>query len=259
MLLCIPSPRRALAAFAATLLGALALLALLAPAGNAAFTTSKCFGDDIIGRGASFARDAHNSWINQFQLQAPGGYCFGLGDVPGVSYEALGSGAGRRVVGERTGDNADGSKSRNQPPRFGMTDEPPSTTGISQMNQGTDAVGDEGEVHVVPAAVGSVAPIVNFPNGCDVNLLPAAAKTDEQDLDGDATPDDAIRMRFTRPSSRRSGRKDTDADDWSEICGALGTRRPIRAADDNVAPIIRVVRFDDSGTSFAFKDYLDRS
>ena len=39
-------------------------------------------------------------------------------------------------MGERTGTNADGSQSRNQVPRFGMTDEPPSPTGQSQMNTG---------------------------------------------------------------------------------------------------------------------------
>ena len=74
---------------------ALALMALaalgLAPQADAAFTTGKCAGADIVGRGASFARDAHNVFINNFKPI----YCKGTPKLAGVTYEALGSGAGR--------------------------------------------------------------------------------------------------------------------------------------------------------------------
>ncbi|MEO7198473.1 MAG: hypothetical protein ABIZ50_08375, partial [Solirubrobacterales bacterium] len=225
--------------------GALAALAL-APAANAAFTTAQCDGAGVTGRGASFARDAHGG----FKLHFESLFC--VGSAPTVSYEPLGSGAGRRSMGERSGSNADGSQSRNQAPRFGMSDEPPSPAGIAQMNMGTDAAGDEGLMHVIPAAVGAVAPLVNFPNDCDVNLLPTSAKTAEQNLDGDATPDDVIRVRFTKAQFDKVWAKDADADSWTEVFPELAPD-----ADCN-KPIIRVVRFDDSGTSFAFKDYLDQ-
>ena len=237
--------RNAAAALLAAAAAVLAALTLAPPAANAAFTTAKCQGTDVIGRGASFARDAHGGFKLHFEnIFCPGG--------PGVSYEALGSGAGRRVVGERSGSNADGSQSRNQTPRFGMTDEPPSPTGVAQMNMGTNAVGDEGQIHVIPAAVGAVAPLVNFPNNCDVNLLPAAAKTPEQNLDNDATPDDVIRVRFTKAQFDKIWAKDADADRWTDVFSELASDT------DCDKPIIRVVRFDDSGTSFAFKDYLDQ-
>ena len=60
---------------------ALALTALaavgLASQANAAFTTGRCAGADIIGRGASFARERHNVFINNFRTI----YCVG---TPGL-------------------------------------------------------------------------------------------------------------------------------------------------------------------------------
>jgi ABC-type phosphate transport system substrate-binding protein len=209
----------------------------LAPRADAAFTTGKCAGSDVTGRGASFARDAHGAFNVFFKSI----YCIG---TPGfstinVEYEPLGSGAGRAVMMDRS-----------LAPRFGMSDEPPTTSQIASMNAGAAGTGDDGQVHVVPAAVGAVAPLVNFPNNCDVNLLPAAAKTAEQDRDNDTVPDDVIRVRFTKAQFESIWAKETTADNWTEVF-------PDLAADgDCNVPIIRVVRFDESGTSFAFKDYL---
>jgi ABC-type phosphate transport system substrate-binding protein len=217
----------------------------LAPRADAAFTTGKCAGSDIVGRGASFARDAHNVFINNFQPI----YCAGTPALAGVTYEALGSGAGRLSMKVReTGG-----------PRFGMSDEPPTPAEVAQMNAGTgnepaetDAnPADNGQIHVIPAAVGAVAPLVNFPDNCDVNLLPAGSKTAEQDLDVDSTPDDVIRVRFSKAQFEAIWAKDSAADNWTEVFPALA------ADSDCDKPIIRVVRFDDSGTSYAFKDYLN--
>ena len=106
----------------ALLLSALAALCLTTRA-DAAFTTGKCAGADIVGRGASFARDAHNVFINNFQPI----YCAGTPALSGVTYEALGSGAGRLSMKVReTGG-----------PRFGMSDEPPTPAEVAQMNAGT--------------------------------------------------------------------------------------------------------------------------
>ena len=150
----------------------------MAPSASAAFTTGACAGPDVTGRGASFARDAHTvfnfNFKNSFCIGTPG-----FGTI-NVTYEALGSGAGRTAMKDRALD-----------PRFGMSDEPPVPAEIAQMNAGTtgdpalDAnPNDNALVHVVPAAVGAVAPLVNFPNGCDVTLLPTEARTAAQDRDG---------------------------------------------------------------------------
>lgn len=241
-------PRRAARAIALGLTGlglSVAVALAAAPAANAAFTTGACAGPDVTGRGASFARDAHTvfnfNFKNNFCIGTPG-----FGTI-NVTYEALGSGAGRTAMKDRTLD-----------PRFGMSDEPPVPAEVAQMNAGTtgdpalDAnPNDNALVHVVPAAVGAVAPLVNFPNGCDVTLLPADARTAAQDRDGDTVDDDVVRVRFTKAQWEAIWAKDAAADNWTEVFPAL-------AADaDCDKPIIRVVRFDESGTSFAFKDYLD--
>lgn len=225
----------------ALLLSALAAVCL-APRADAAFTTGKCAGSDIVGRGASFARDAHNVFINNFQPI----FCAGTPALAGVTYEALGSGAGRLSMKVReTGG-----------PRFGMTDEAPTEAEVAQMNAGTgnnpaesDTIeGDNGQIHVIPAAVGAVAPLVNFPDGCDPTLLPAEARTDNF---ASAADDALIRVRFSKAQFENIWAKNPAADNWTEVFPAL-----IGDAECN-KPIIRVVRFDDSGTSFAFKDYLN--
>ena len=224
---------------------AVAATAVLAPAGQANFTTTQCQGTDTSGRGASFANAAHAAWKTDFQ----GNYCDEIGVFPQVTYDPAGSGAGRRVVGERTGTNADGSQSRNQAPRFGMSDEPPTPTAVGQMNLGTDTAGDEGTIHVVPAAVGSVAALVNFPNDCDRALLPDSAETDPASANAAPFID---RVRFTRTQFEAIWNGDSANDNWIEVFPTLATD-----TDCNM-PITRVVRFDDSGTTFAFKEFLDK-
>jgi ABC-type phosphate transport system substrate-binding protein len=213
----------------------------LAPAAQSNFTTTKCNGTAITGRGASFQNTAEQGWISYFDNTfCPGG--------PSVTYDPAGSGAGRRAMGERTGTNADGSQSRNQIPRFGASDEPPTPTGVSQMNQGTDATGDEGQINVIPAAVGAVTVDVNFPDNCDRSLLPDTAETDTASANASPFVD---RVRFTRTQLGAIWNGDSSHDQWTEIFPSL-------ASDPDCNKFItRVVRFDDSGTTFVLKDYLD--
>jgi ABC-type phosphate transport system substrate-binding protein len=219
---------------------------VLAPSASAAFTTTKCAGPDIVGRGASFARDAHKVFNSNFKSF----YCIGTSGFGkrNVTYQPEGSGSGKSSV-----------KTREDVPRFGMSDEPPPPDEIAQMNAGTGSEpagtdtnpNDNGKIHVIPAAVGAVAPLVNFPNGCDVNELPASAKTEEHDFDENTTPDGTVRVRFNRTQFENVWAKDGASDEWHEVF-------PDLAGDaDCEVPIIRVVRFDTSGTTYAFKDYLN--
>jgi ABC-type phosphate transport system substrate-binding protein len=227
------------------LAGAVAAFAAIVPAAQADFTTGKCLGSNVTGRGASFANAAHIAWETNFQNS----YCADVGVFPDLTYDAAGSGAGRRVMGERTAPNADGSLSRNQVPRYGMTDEPPTVTAVSQMNQGTDAVGDEGLTHVIPGAVGSVVLAVNWPDNCDRALLPDSAETNPPAANADPFTD---RVRFTRAQAEEIWNGDSAHDEWDEIFPSL-TSDP-----ECTGFITRIVRFDDSGTSFAFKSWLDK-
>lgn len=235
--------------FSAAVAGALALLAMAlaavasVPRADAAFTTTKCAGPDIIGRGASFANEAHKV----FNFNFKNNYCNGTSGfgVLNVEYEALGSGAGRLSM-----------KVREDTPRFGMSDEPPTEAEVAQMNAGTgnepaetDAnPADNGQIHVIPAAVGSVAAIVNFPNGCDATKLAQSARTDDAADTGD---DALIRVRFSKEQFEKVWAKDPAFDEWDEVFPEL------EEAGCEDVPIIRVVRWDNSGTTFAFKDYLD--
>ncbi len=252
------------------LVGALALVAALMaaltsspPSAEAAFRTAQCQGSDISGRGASFARDAHQVFRLQFQTFFCGG------TAPAVNYEALGSGAGRRVVGERTkgtgtADNTTGDRARDQEPRFGMTDEPLNeSTSKPQIVAGTGPLdapnGDESPIHQIPAAVGAVPVLVNFPDGCDVNQLPPASRTPEQDNDNDKKLDDVVRVLFNKTQLDAVFASDEVADNWVEVFPTLGSQGSAESQAACNKQITRVVRFDDSGTTFTFKDYLDRT
>lgn len=219
---------------------ALVVMALLAfgpaPRAEAAFALGKCGGTEITGRGASFARDAHNLWITNFLT----GYC--ASNPSAVTYEPLGSGAGRRSMMTRAED-----------PRFGMTDDPPDIDEIEKMNTGVGNTGDpstdpdpsdNGKIHVIPGAVGAVAALVNFPDGCDPAELDEASRTSN-----DAA---LMRVRFTKAEFEEVwGQEEGSLLDWHDVFPEL------EGDSDCEVPIIRVVRFDESGTTYAFKDYLD--
>jgi ABC-type phosphate transport system substrate-binding protein len=208
-----------------------AALALLPARAAAAFTTPRCGGADAIGRGDPLAGVLNTAWRLNFQ----GFFCSDAGAFPNVSYEAQGSDAGRAALA-----------ARNQPPRFAVSDRAPTAEQVAAVDAGTAAAGDEGRIRVVPAAATAVVPLVNFPNNCDVSLLPAAERTAPQDADAD-------RVRFTKAKLEAAWAKDPSADTWPELFPEL-------AADpDCNKPIERVVAFDDSGVSLAFRQYLDQA
>lgn len=236
----------------------------MAPRAEAAFSLSKCGGVEITGRGASFARDAHKLFNSFFKTS----FCPGSG--LSVSYEPLGSGAGREAV-----------KNRALPPRFGMTDEAPNATETLRIEKGVPGSGDpndplnpnvintedDGKIHIVPAAVGAVAPLVNLPNGCTqekINAIPTSAaqpvsRTAEEDKNEDTIPDGVVRLRFSKAvyeeiwaQGATTPGEEVEFLEWGEVVPAFNG---VAGCGDK--PIVRVVRFDESGTSFAFKDYLN--
>lgn len=248
----IHAPRRGMSAAVAGAV-ALAMVVLaaltLAPRANADFTTSKCAGADVVGRGASFARDAH-TWFNGTFKNF---YCAGTpgAGVIDVAYDAAGSGGGRNSM-----------KTRTDTPRFGMTDDPPSSAEIEQMNTGVGSKkasedtnpNDNGKIQVVPAAVGAVAPLVNLPVNCDPELLSDEFSTvSAAEILADPTKKALLRVRFTKDKFEKAwaqGEGDAPMVDWHQLFPELATD------DDCKKPVIRVVRLDESGTSYAFKDYL---
>jgi ABC-type phosphate transport system substrate-binding protein len=268
--------RRSAAAAGAAVVAVLAS-ASLAGSASAAFTTQQCEGDNASGRGASFAASAHNQvFIPNFNPV----FCNGSG--PAVTYSSVGSGAGRRVMGERTSapgdDNSNGSKSRSYAERFGMSDEPVGPANQSDINKGTDALGDEGLMRTIPLANGAIAVAVNLPDGCTIwakpgtttpftgggggdvssaTLFSAAEKAQISDF-GNA---DRARLQLTRAQLEAVWNGGDELDEWGELVAWIndGNGTASEASDTRCQdhPIFRVRRLDDSGTSFAFKDYLD--
>jgi ABC-type phosphate transport system substrate-binding protein len=219
-----------------------------APQASANFNTGKCAGPNIEGNGASFAKTAHEVFNFNFKTN----YCNG---TPGqgtinVTYNANGSGAGITTM-----------ELRNNASRFAGSDDPPTPAQVALMNSGaveptpgeikadTNAAND-GKAHVFPIAAGAVAPLVNFPEGCNPELLGDEFRTvSKAAIEGDATKKALLRVRFPKAKFEKVW-AGLENGKWSDVFPEL-------AGDgDCEVPIIRVVRFDKSGTTFAFKDYL---
>lgn len=233
--------------------GASAAVALaLAPhTATADFTLTRCAGSDISGRGASFQNNAQQGFIELF------GGANGCAGTPIVNpYDGAGSGAGRRSFGERSGTNTTGA--RDPVIRYVGTDEAPNPTQQGQINTGPiDAngadvtAGDDGKVRTLPVAVGATVVAVNYPDGC---TLPAALATS---ANGPGTGDQSARLKITADNVEKVFGADTTT--WGVLVpGITETTTGGRAAGACAAQQIkRIVRFDDSGTTFSLKAWLN--
>jgi hypothetical protein len=225
------------------------VFATLGPASPASadFTTGKCAGPNIEGNGASFAKTAQEV----FNISFKNIYCAG---TPGqgtinVAYNADGSGEGIKAM-----------ELRIRPSRFAGSDDPPTPAQVALMNSGAKEVGgvvvddgvsgNEGKVHVFPIAVGAVAPLVNFPEGCEPEKLADQYRTvSAAEITGTPAKKALLRIRFPKAKYEKIWAGLENAK-WSEAFPELA------GDSDCEVPIVRVVRFDASGTTFAFKDYL---
>ena len=228
-----PSPRR-LAVGAGV---AVSVLLAGAPLASAGFetATAPCTGESILGRGASFQNNAARGFITVF-TSADG--CAGLvSTVPQVFYDPAGSGAGRASLGVKT--TANPTQDRDPSVRFAGSDEPPTPSERQQMEKGPiDANGadvtaaDDGALHVIPVAIGAVTIALNLPDGCTY------AAADNRPLDGN-------RPAITNVALERifAGEITT----WGEAIPGIGCAP---------AKIVRVVRLDSSGTTYALKQFL---
>jgi ABC-type phosphate transport system substrate-binding protein len=210
----------------------------LAPKASADFTTGKCAGVNITGEGGSFAKDAQIKFNDNFKTN----YCIG---TPGfgsinVTYSPEGSGAGITAMTNRT-----------LVPRFGGTDDPPTPAQVAAMNAGTVSESDNGKLHVFPIAVGSVVALVNFPDGCNPEKLTAEHRTiSAAEITATPAKKALLRVRFPKALFEKVWAGESNAK-WTEAFPELDA---VAACE---VPITRVVRFDQSGTTFTLKDYLN--
>lgn len=196
----------------------------------AAFTTPPCLGSDAAGVVASELGGAVDGWAGALAASC-GGTAPQVTHGPG---EALGL-ADRAVAA-----------------RFAVADRAPDAAAVAAVEAGAPGSGDEGRLHVIPAALSAVAPLVNFPDGCDASLLAAADRTEEEDTDGDGVPDGTTRVRFARPRWAAAWVAATGAGMWSDLFPELSLD------PDCAVPVVRLVRFDDAaGTTVALRRQLD--
>jgi ABC-type phosphate transport system substrate-binding protein len=237
---------------------ALAVTAAVAVAGFAApasqadvgFVSPLCGGSAITGAGATFQQNAHVGWEANFKSAT---WC-GAGG-PDITYNALGSGAGRRALGERGSGNLQGN--RDPVVRFAGTDEAPTLTQIDQIEQGPtvnpDGSGgdlqnsDDGDLRTIPVAAGSIAIVVNMPGNCRVrDISPQATEA--------AFP--AYRRFFAENVDWENAFAGEVELTWGNLLPDIDGVGPRSDASCQAVPVKRVRRADSSGTTFAFKRWL---
>lgn len=233
--------------------GAVVALAVIPTGANAAFDSAhdtQCeSADTIAGVGASFQRQAQLAWGAQQLAPDPAAAeqnGFGYATTPNggcsafrvdatngkkVTYEPRGSGDGRNAMGANTTLTPTRLAGiRNTRFQFAGADEPPTTGQLAAANAGpTDATTDDAVLLTLPVAQSSVATVVQLPAGCTV--APADRKISRVALEGAF----AGSANYTQ---------------WSQVLPGIA------GAGCATKPVKRVVRFDNSGTTFAFKNYL---
>jgi len=241
---------------------------------QAAFTLAACGGSNAAkNQGASFQNGAQLYWRSVF---ASSNGCGGA--VSLQAYLSNGSGNGRAAMGAGGGSssapfincsptcgtqNSGGGRTlaageRDLTTAFASTDEGPTPTQQAAMNAGGASPSDDGLVHIIPAATGATVILAHPPNGCDLSTI--TNKTGETgDGTGDTAADKTERLRLPNPLLEAAFAGDTTANTWGKIApGISGT--PIAGQNDGLAcgdvPVKRIVRQDDSGTTFAFKAFL---
>jgi ABC-type phosphate transport system substrate-binding protein len=226
--------------------------AVSAPAVQAdvGYVSPLCGGTGVTGTGATLQAPAHAGWEANFH--GPG-WC--NSPAPDVTYNPTGSGAGREALGERSAANAQGNRDSNI--RFAGTDQPPNLTQIGQIEQGPsvnpNGTGgdlsdfDDGDLRTIPVAAGSIAIGVNMPGNCRVRAGSPQATED---------PNPAFRRFFAENGAWLQAFAAEDVLTWGSLLPDIQGVGPRTDASCRAVALRRVVRSDSSGTTFAFKRWL---
>jgi len=242
---------------------------------QAAFTLAACGGSNAAkNQGASFQNGAQTYWRSVFASSNGCGGAISL-----QAYLSNGSGNGRAAMGAGGGStgapfincsptcgtgNSGGGRTlatgeRDLTTAFASTDEGPTPTQQAAMNAGTASPSDDGLVHVIPAATGATVVLAHPPNGCDLSTI--TSKTGETgDGTGDTAADKTQRLRLTNTLLEAAFAGDTTANTWGKIAPGISGTPTAGGQNDGLpcenVPVKRIVRQDDSGTTFAFKAFL---
>lgn len=207
----------------------------------------------LLGRGASFQRLAQQNWgadivdtngttvidegISGFQSVTACATDFSV--APGLHnlrYQSQGSGAGRAAFGTANG-------VRDRAVAYGGTDEAPTNAEITNANAGAAGSADDDALHTIPVAQSSIAVALRIPDGCQIGS--------GSDLTGPL-------RRLTREAVEGAFAGISAYDTWGDITGnrIVGSTGGLSTAVCQAKSFSRVVRLDNSGTTYQFKRYL---
>jgi ABC-type phosphate transport system substrate-binding protein len=213
-------------------LSAAAVVALVAPGAASASLGTQCSGANITGKGSSLQKLVQQTvWDPDFNTSANVKACNGtqgsLGK-PTVTYTSVGSGAGMEAWGIN-GHAFEGSNG------YVGTDEPPNELEKEEI-QANSSNPSEKTLETIPVAQGAVAIIVNLPKGCTEGT-------------STAFPGRLVINNVTLEEIWRGA-----ITNWNEITND-GDKMTGPSCPSS-APITRIVRKDQSGTTSIFKKYL---
>ena len=241
---------------AAAAVGCVAAIGISAPSAFADFAspyTSKCTGDSVVGKGSTFQNAVQAAWSSSWATTGP--YCASPFGTAGktVTYTGGGSGAGRTAVGAT---DTPGS-ARDAATAFAGTDEPVTPTQLANANEGPNvdaaADADDAALRTIPVISGAIAIIVNYPDHCTTPADFLFTKSN--------APANTGRLKLSRARVERVFGADTTFDSWGELVTGINDDNSVDG-DPNVnscadLPIKRVVRLDESGSTFQLKRWLD--
>jgi len=229
-------------------IAAVAMPGIASAKGKKGVVGEKCSSELAIkGEGSSAQKVAQqNVWIPGFETSNNPAACNGTQGgkaKPKITYEPSGSGAGLRAVG------AEGEPiSHGKTVQYAGTDEPPNETQKNEIEAHEEPKGAEPEaVYSLPVLQFSVAAIVHLPTGCTATSSIAPGRLVIQNR---------LLLRFWEGIIRTWGEliefeTKEGPGNHDSITGTSKTTAECLASE-----IAHVVRFDQSGTTHVFKEYL---
>lgn len=263
--------------------GLLAIAVGSPPAAHADFTLKACEGGAIQGEGSSLQKVAQLSYWSTSEVfgspQAPG--CGQSGLAPQVTYQSKSSGCGLDAMG--AGDPSNGCTFQSNPSfvseakgyrdgtdRFGASDFAPNPEEETNIDNGPAGGQHTGSIHVIPVAGAAISVVVHFPEGCALQNPEGGSGNGDtstggaNDPSGKATGDKFSNqtLRVHIDAKKLEEVWEGDLTTWGQIVPAADfLEKAINGVSKSQGecastPIVRIVRFDTSGTTFNFKAYL---
>jgi ABC-type phosphate transport system substrate-binding protein len=252
------------------------------PAAQASFTVAPCGGSAIQGEGSSLQKVAQQSfWASTSVFYGSFGCGSGALSSSPITYNPDGSGCGIASIGggptsaecsdfNKKGEAPVGNGYRDPVTRFAGSDAPLTP---AQKAAAEDAGGPKpGIVHQLPVAAAAVAVIVHFPEGCELkdpgtgiaasgvgsvndNVSTGGVNDPTGAGTGDTLADETLRVHISAAELETIW--DGTPQTWGNIVPEADFRVTVHTAKECAeTPVMRIVRFDGSGTTYNFKAYL---